>query len=137
MAGRRKFFRYMARETVVWFEELCGHRHVLLSDVAHYPPETLGVLRPQVSPGVRILAERGGVAALLPGQEQLVPLFPSEGADLFVFNRFNGQTELRAIAAELAAEMGWPPERSFAFVRERFLRLLMLQVCVPANAPKV
>lgn len=135
MAGRRSFFRHMARETVVWFEELGGHRHILLSEVAKYPPATLSVLMPRISPGVQILAEQGRVSARLPGQEQALPLFPTEGADLFVFNRFNGQTELGKIAAELGAEMGWPAERSFSFVRERFLKLLMLRVCVPANPP--
>ena len=132
-AGRRRFFRYMARETVVWFEQLCGRPHILISDIARLPPEVLTSVIPRMRPGLQIIAGVDRVSARLPDGDRTVELLPCDEANLFVFNRFNGQNGLGQISAELAAAMSWPPERSFAFVRDLFLRLLALQVCVPAN----
>lgn len=132
-AGRRLFFRYMARETVVWFEELCGRPHVLISDVAKLPPERLRGVIPRIGPGVQIIPEQERVCARLPDQTQPVEVLRTDEAGLFVFNRFNGQKQLQEIAEELGAAMTWPPERSFAFVREFFLKLLVMRVCVPAK----
>jgi|GEM_PF-833962 len=132
-AMRRRFFRYMARETVVWFEELCGRPHVRISDVAKLPPERLRGVVPRIRPGVQIIPEQGRVCARLAEQAEMVEVLRTGEAELFVFNRFNGQKRLEEIAQELGAAMSWPPERSFAFVREFFLRLLRMRICVPAQ----
>jgi hypothetical protein len=134
MDERRLFFRYLARETVVWFEELCGKPNVQLADLPKLPPESIAALIPRVCPGVEIVPEDGRVAARLPGASEVVALFASEEANLFVFNRFNGEKTIGQIASELSAAMTWPEERSIGYVKELFFRLVRLRVCVPVNA---
>lgn len=131
---RRLFFRYLARETVVWCEELCGTPHVKLEDLPKLPPETIAALIPRVSPGVEIVPEEHQVSARLPGASEVVALFPSVEANLAVFNRFNGENTIGQVAGELGAAMLWPPERSLEHVKRLFFHLVRLRVCVPANA---
>jgi hypothetical protein len=130
---RRLFFRYLARETVVWFEELLGKPNMQLSDLPKLPPEAIAALIPRVCPGVEIIPEEGQVSARLPGASESVVLFPNEEANLLVFNRFNGENTLGQVAGELGAALAWPRERSFAHVKELFFRLVRLKVCLPAN----
>lgn len=59
--GRRLFFRYVARESVVRFEELGGRRYVKFDDLPKLPPEEIAALVPQICPGVQIVAEDGQV----------------------------------------------------------------------------
>jgi hypothetical protein len=133
-APRRLFFRFMARETLVWCEELCGVRHVRLSDVAGFPPHVFASLIPKVCPGVEILPEAARVCARLPGAKDAIPLFSTaDQASLAVFNSFNGETALGKIAGDLAGSMAWTAAESAARVRELFLKLLELRVCAPCN----
>jgi hypothetical protein len=131
--GRRLFFRYAARETAVWLEELGGRRHVKFDDLAKLPPEEIAALVPKICPGVQIVPEDGRVSARLPGASEVVALFQSDDANLAVFNGFNGQNTIGKVAGELSAAMAWPQERSLAHVKQMFMRLLRLRVCVPAN----
>ena len=135
-AGRRRFFTHAARETVVWFEEVGGHRHVKFSDLPKLPPEEIAALVPQVRPGVRIVPEGGQVSACLPGASEAVALFRTDEANLAVFNRFNGQNSIGKVAGEVSAALAWPPERSLAHVKGLFFHLLNLGVCVPSNPVK-
>jgi len=130
---RRLYFRYLARDTLVWFEELLGRPNVALSDLPKLPDATLATLLPIISPGVEILPEERQVCARPPRGAEIVPLFSKSDATLFVFNRFNGQQTLGAIASELSVAMDWPPERSFAYVKGFFFRLVARRVCVPCN----
>jgi hypothetical protein len=131
--GRRLFFRYLARETVVFVEELGGRRHIKFDDLFKLPPEAIAALIPQICPGVQIVPEDGQVSARLPGASEAVALFPSDEANLAVFNRFNGVNTVGQVASELSAAMEWPQERSFEHVKRLFFRLVRLRVCVPAN----
>jgi len=131
--GRRQLFRHLARETVVWFEELGGRRHIKFDDLPKLPPEAIAALIPQICPGVRIVPEQGRVSARLPGAGEAVALFPSDEANLAVFNRFNGKNTVGQVANELSAAMAWPQERSLEHVERLFFRLVRLRVCVPAN----
>lgn len=133
-ARRRLFFRYMARETLVWCEEMCGVRHIRLSDIPKFPPQAFAALIPRVCPGVEIVPQAGRVCARLPGAKDTVTLFPaSDDACLAVFNRFNGRNTLGQAASSLAGAMGWSAAESMSRVRALFLRLLALRVCVPCN----
>ncbi len=120
----------------MWLEEAAGRPQARLADLSELPAEALARLKPQVCPGVEIIPGQDQVSARLPGAEAPVPLFAADEANLFVFNRFNGQTPIGRIAEELNAALSWPQERSFAHVRGLFLRLVRLQVSVPANPPE-
>ena len=130
---RRLFFRYFARETVVWFEDLLGKPNLQLSDLPNLPPEAIAALIPRVCPGVAIIPEEGQVSARLPGATENVLLFPNVEANLFVFNRFNGENTIGQVAGELSAALAWPRERSIAQVKNLFFRLVRLKICLPAN----
>ena len=130
---RRLFFRYLARETVVWFEELLGKPNMQLSDLPKLPPEAIAALIPRVCPGVWIIPGEGRVSARLPGASENVLLFPDEETNLFVFNRFNGENTIGQVAGELSAALAWPRERSDAHVKNLFFHLVRLKVCLPAN----
>jgi len=131
---RRAFFRCAARETVVWFEELRGRRHVKFDDLLKLPPEAIAAIVPGICPGVRIIPAEGHVLAQLEGASDAVDLFPSDEANLAVFNRFNGRNTIGQVVTELSAVMEWPPERSLEHVKGLFFRLLWLRVCAPTNA---
>jgi hypothetical protein len=90
-------------------------------------------LLPIIAPGVEVLPEERRVCARAPGGGEVVPLFSKCDATLFVFNRFNGQRTLGAIASELSAALNWPPEQGFAYVKGFFFRLVAQRVCVPCN----
>jgi hypothetical protein len=133
---RRHFFRDMARETLVWCEEMCGMRHMKLSDIPNLPPQAFEALMPRVRPEVVIAPEDGQVRARVPGVKEAVLLFAAADAStLAMFNAFNGHQTVAQIARKLEGEMGWTPEQSMANVRALFLRLLELRVCVPGNDP--
>jgi len=131
--NRRLFFRYMARETVVFVEELCGKPHVTFAELFKLPPEAVSALIPRVCPGVQIVPTEGQVLARLPQASEAVALFGSDEANLAVFNRFNGENTVGQVAMELSAVMAWPQERSFEHVKGLFFRLVRLRVCAPAN----
>ena len=130
---RRLFFRYLARETVVFVEELGGNRHVKFGDLFKLPPEAIAALIPRICPGVQILPEKDRVLARLPGANEAVALFRTEEANLAVFNRFNGEKTIGQVASEVGAVMGWPEERSMEHVKRLFFHLVVLRVSVPAN----
>lgn len=132
--ARRGFFRHMARETLVWCEEMCGVRHVRLSHVAGFPPPVFAALIPRICPDVRITTDGERVCARVPGVADSLALFPiADNASLTIFNSFNGQTTIGQIADGIAGRMAWSPDESMARVRALFLRLLDLRVCVPCN----
>ena len=131
---RRLFFRYLARETVVFVEEVCGNRHVKFDDLFQLPPEAISNLIPRICPGVRIVPAEGRVMAQLEGAGELVALFPAGAENLAVFNRFNGENTIGQVAGEVSVEMGWPLEKSAEHVKRLFFHLLVSRVCVPANA---
>jgi hypothetical protein len=130
---RRFFFRQLARETVVWFEELGGRPGVKLTDLPSLPPEAIAALVPQICPGVQIVPEELQVSARLPGAGEMVALFPSTEANLLVFNGFNGMNTIDKVACDLSAATQWSRERSLEHVKEMFFRLVRLRVCAPAN----
>lgn len=130
---RRLFFRYLARETVVWFEELRGKPNFSLADLPKLPPEAIAVLVPKICAGVQIVPEKDQVLARLPGASENVALFPCDEANLAVFNRFNGEKTIGQVAGELSAAMAWTQERSLEHVKGLFFRLVGLRVCAPAN----
>jgi hypothetical protein len=131
--NRRLFFRYLARETVAWFEEFGGKPNVNLADLPKLPPEALAALIPRMLPGIEIIPGKDQVSARLPGAAEPVVLFPANDANLAVFNRFNGVNTIGSVAAELSAALSWPPEQSLGNVKRLFFRLVSLRVCVPAN----
>lgn len=132
-AHRRFFFRDLARQTVVFAEELRGTPHVTFDELFKLQPEKIGARIPRICPGVRIVPEEGQVLGRLPDAKEAVAPLRTAGENLAVFNRFNGQNTAGQVVREASAAMVWSEERSFDRVKGLFFRLVRLRVCVPAN----
>jgi hypothetical protein len=130
---RRLYFRYLARETVTWFEEFRGKPNRQLSELPKLSDEAIAALIPRICPGVQIVPGDGRVSARLAGASQMVELFETNEASLLVFNHFNGESTIGQVADSLSVAMDWPRERSLGQVKELFFRLVRLRVCVPVN----
>jgi len=133
MATRRAFFKRLVGELAAAMDGLRGRPQFSLSDVAGLPDDTLADIKPMVRPDVQVHVTDQHVEALLPRRREPVMLFAHGRADTFAFNRFNADTPLREIGAELARTMGWDDRVGFAHAKQFFLRLVALGVCVPAN----
>jgi len=129
VSGRRLFLRRLARETLAGVDEARGILQLRLVDLPALPDEQLSRLTPVILPQVKILDGGSEVRAQRPGERDTIVLFPSGGVEQLLFNRFNGRNSL----GEIASEMGMP--QAFALTRAFFLKLVRLQVCVPANPP--
>jgi len=136
--GRRRFFRWLAREGVFKAEEIRGVPHRKLDDLPRLPRAELARIVPGIVPGVKIQPRAGEVWAEPPGNgRKAVRLFGDDPAALALFNQFNGQTTIGGAARQLEEVMQWPAERSFAVARAFFLHLVRLGVSVPVNLPVV
>lgn len=132
--GRRQFFRWLAREGVVGFDEMRGRPQLRLAELPRLPDQVLARLVPGVLPGVRILPGDQEVRAQLQGVQEPRLLFRCNPVSLFLFNSFNGRTELSQIGKDLSARTGWPEEKGFAAAKAFFFHLVALRVCAPTNA---
>ncbi len=134
--GRRRFFRWLARESVFQAEEMRGVLQRKIEDIPALPPAELASIVPGIVDGVRILPRDSEVWAAPAGNgREAVKLFGDDRAALSLFNQFNGRTTIGAAAARLGEIMDWPAERSFGVTRAFFLHLVRIGVCVPVNLP--
>jgi hypothetical protein len=133
VTNRRHFLRQFAGETMALIDGLQGKPQCRLVDLWELPNRELAALIPQVCPGVEILTKDGNVCARLPGDGDLLTLFATTEESEFIFNRFNGIHAIGRIVGELGTAMGLSEEESLARVRELFLRLVRMGICVPCN----
>jgi hypothetical protein len=133
VAGRRAFFRWLAREGAVKVDEMRGIPQLRLSDLPQVPPARLAGLRPAILPGVEIILAEGAVLGRLAGRADAIPLFPRAPVPLAIFNCFNGTDTLLHAAESVCAATGMEPEAAFGAARSLFLQLVALGVCAPAN----
>jgi len=131
--NRRGFFRFLARESAVWFDEARGRPQMRLSDLPKLPPDALGELVPQILPGVEIVPKATEVQARRPGETEPVTLFRLEETNLFIFNQLNGRATLGDIVRAVSAIKGLDEKEALARVRALFLGLVRLRVCAPSN----
>ena len=89
-AGRRAFFRWLARESAVKFDELRGRPQLRLNDLPLLPPGQVAGLKPGIAPEVEIIPTDRCVLARVPGRAEPAVLFPLHSGHLAIFNRFNG-----------------------------------------------
>ncbi len=136
MPSRRAFFRLLADEGCANVERMRGRPQLRLSELPQLPKDALEQIVPVILPSVQIVVADEFVLGRLPGRDAPVELFarePLETADSFIFNRFNGHLSIRQISRELAAAKSFEAAEGFDRVREFFLRLVRLGVCVPGN----
>jgi hypothetical protein len=132
--GRRLFFEQFAGEVIAWIEELGGTPHFKLADLGELPQSSLASLIPQVCADAEIIADSEKAYARNPGSSSPDWMFDFDERNTFIFNRFNGRNSIGRVAEELSAAMSLDLEESYDHVRELFLRLVRLRVCMPRNA---
>ncbi|MFZ0800148.1 MAG: hypothetical protein WCA13_02340 [Terriglobales bacterium] len=131
---RREFFRWLARESLVAFDELRGRPHLRLRDLNELPDAQMLASKPGILPEVEIIVEDCSILARLPQQADAVTLFSRDSIELAIFNRFNGTCTLAEAAESVGAESGTEPEEVLTATRILFLRMVALGVCAPVNA---
>lgn len=102
-----------------------------LADLGSMPDDLLGLLTPALVAESEITERDGSVWGELPPARRPVKLFHAGTPAASVFERFDGQTTLAAIARCLAEDLGWESSRAFAYVRGLFLHLITLGFCIP------
>jgi hypothetical protein len=132
--SRRQLFTDLIMQALVMVGEADGGMGFRLSQLGSLPDAELAHLVPAIRPDCAITSTDEFVWGKLPDEPQAIPLFPRQPATLCAFNAMNGRTALGAIGRKLAHEMGWEPERGYAFTRGLFLHLVQLRVCVIADA---
>lgn len=129
-SGRRRLLTGLAINWQVAQGEAAGGIGYKLARLGSLPDEELAAIVPMVRPDCRITAGDDCVWATLPELATPIRLFAWAAAPLAAFNKMNGETPLGRIGADLAQELSWRPERSFAYARGLFLHLTRLRVCV-------
>jgi hypothetical protein len=131
--NRRRFFRSLVGEVISLFEEIRGTPQCRISELFHLPDQTLAKVKPLVQPNIVIAQEQGQVYAYPPGRQEGILLFPAEDENITILEQFNGKLTIAAIAKEFAENNSWSDERAFLFVKDIFLSLVELHICVPSN----
>jgi len=125
--------KQIARDGVVLFEEMHGRPQLALADLPALPDEAIAQLVPSIRVGVEIFLSDGVVHARLPDRDTPVVVFHPTSVATLIFNGFNGERSLGELARELSVATSWPAEQSLAAVKDLFLDLVRLGVCVPGN----
>lgn len=115
------------------FEEMRGRPQLRLADIPKLPDATLAEIIPMVREDVRLDVNQRDVIAYPPERNESIVLFARDSIETVLFNRFDGRTAIRRIAAEAAATMSWSTDEGFARVKRLFLDLVERGVCVPSN----
>lgn len=131
---RRGFFQNLLGEAVLLAEEVQGRPQLRLADLDKLPLDKLQEIMPTLTDGVTILIRDGEVWAQVAGERpttrRLFDLTPQVKA---VIDSFDGQRSIGEIAEALAHETAWPRQQTLEYVRETFLKLVHLGLCVPSN----
>ena len=131
--SRRKFWRALLHEVFVFRDVFHGKPDYRLSELNSLTDHKLAQIKPVVHQDCEIFVDQSHVWSRCKGAATTLKLFPIEQANLLTFNMFNGRYELGEIGERLSQEMGWDQARGFGHVRDLFLSLARLLVCVPSN----
>ncbi len=129
---RRDFLRSFAMEAKSVLDEACGVPQLRLDEIRDLPEEKLRQIIPVVMGQVELGYAEGNVVATI-GESPARELFPSDSAEMEVFNRFDGSRNIDSISEELAASGARQPCDAYDAVVRLFLRLVDAGICVPAN----
>jgi hypothetical protein len=133
--NRRTAFRAILQEAAVIGRALKGTPTCRIAELGSLPDEKLAQVKPMVNPGFEINLEQGCVwATYKPKEKPAQKLFAMAEKDhLLAFNMFTGTHTLGEIGRHLAREMAWEETQAFARLRDFFLSLVKLGVCLPKD----
>ena len=124
--SRRQFFRGIR----TGYQILTGKSAFKLSMLESLPSETLGQLVPMIVTDWQLIEQDEYVWGVSAYNEEPVKLFGIKTPAYSCFNLFGCMNSLDMISSQIAQEMGWESPQSFAYVRELFLSLVKLGICV-------
>jgi hypothetical protein len=132
--SRRNFFRSFLGQIISLEEVVRGIPQYNLNDLGNLPDSDLSQIKPMVRPSVEIRTENDHVNGRLKGKQEIFFIFKSELENTILFSQINGQNTIGQISEKLAKILSWEEEAAFSHTKNFFLKLVRLQVCVPANA---
>lgn len=130
--NRRKLLPYLLNEIGVVMGEFQGVKSFQLGEIDQLPDEALLQMIPARDPGCQIFIADGFVCSGERSGEAL-QLFPTEQANLDIFNAFNGRQTLRQVVEQIMDKQACSFEEAFPPVKVMFLQLLKLRVILPKN----
>ncbi len=129
---RRRFFQAAVGDGLGFLEEIAGRPQLRLKDLWECPEERLLAVRPMFVAGATVFADRDRMFGRR-GRLEPVDLYGLDEPGTFVLCRFDGRSPLAGIADELSTARGWESARAEAYVKDVFLRLVVLGLCTPAH----
>lgn len=129
--SRRGLLESLLKNVEAGRQRMRGGAAYKLVDLGLMTDEALAGLVPAVVQGCEVWVRDETVWVRPEGSDRLA-LFDVTSPELQAFNRFNGRDTMGQATALLARDLSWTRERSFALVRDLFLRLVVLGVCRPA-----
>jgi hypothetical protein len=125
--SRRRFFQLLRAGYQVHY----GKPAYRLSMLEDLPDQTLGKLVPAIVADWDLVEQDGFLWGISGRSEQPIKLLAVNTPAYSCLNLFGCKNSLERIGSQVAQEMGWDSAQGFAFVREFFLTLVKLGICVP------
>jgi hypothetical protein len=131
--GRRQWWRQALGMAVVTGEELYGHRHFALSELAGLPDECLEKIVPIFREDGGFRLDNGRLVSAADDPENRRCICECSPQESCILARFGGNASLGEIGREVAGKFGISQHEGFMLVRELFLRLAQEVICHPAE----
>jgi hypothetical protein len=131
--GRRRFWSQLLGKAVVACDELRGHPHMMLDDLARVPDERLAKVVPVFRQDGSFRLEEGRLLSVSADPRQSICVCACSPQETFILARFDGVTTLGQIGQDVAQQFEVPESIGFQQVRELFLRLAREMICHPAG----
>jgi len=131
MHNRRAFFRNFVGQLIVAFEEVKGHRHFKLSDLAKLDEEQFRRLILRIREEIIIRSDSTGTSAILNEGELILCAPDTREEIMFLHIQHRSTMEEIIQAVEKIEEL--PMEDGYTVVRAYTLNLVNQGVCIPAN----
>ena len=131
--NRRGFIHWLAREASAISGELQGKPHRRLSNIRNLPDSIVTRLKPSLLPDVRVAQASGELSVYRQGKPVDVSFLAREPARKLILQSFDGKSDIDTINAVVASSYGVSDREAFERVKEVFVKLVDLGVCVPTN----
>ena len=131
--SRRNFFRAFIGQTLAWFGEAQGQRHLPLSALRLLPEEIVRRIEPVFFDDGEWQIEAGRLLAYDKAADDYREFRRFSEAEQALVDYFQQGLTLEAVAAEIASQFALPADAAFRQVADFFFELAELRVCHPAE----
>ena len=131
--SRRNFFRAFIGQTLAWFGEAQGQRHLPLSALRLLPEDIVRRIEPVFFDDGEWQIDAGRLLAYDRAADAYREFRRFSEAEQAIAEYFQQGLTLEAIAAEIASQFALPADAAFRQVADFFFELAELRVCHPAE----